>query len=70
MMIIHNNQRPLLHLAYYLEIWPLLTSPMAVFINVSFGSRNFVCLITFSLFSPLAGWPMMLNDKHLCLALF
>ena len=54
MMIIHNNQRPL-HLAYYLKIWPLLTSPMAVFINVSFGSRNFVCLITFSLFFP-AGW--------------
>ena len=40
------------------------------FINVSFGSRNFVCLITFSLFFPLAGWAMMLNDKHLCLALF
>ena len=68
-MIIHNNQRPL-HSGLLSEDLASFDLANGCFINVSFGSRNFVCLITFSLFFPLAGWATMLNDKHLCLALF
>ena len=69
-MIIHNNQRPLPSSGLLSGDLASFDLANGCFINVSFGSRNFVCLITFSLFFPLAGWAMMLNDKHLYLALF